>query len=187
MGGRVDVETDDITQLGGELWIGGELEPAEAMRLKPVCPPGALHRGDADAGDLGYGGGGPVGCLARRIAERAGDYGLGHRLGQGRNAGRARLVARQAVDTIGGEAFLPVPDRGLGNPGLAHDGVGALPIGGQQHDPATLDMLLRAVAIRDDGLQTGSSTGLTVKLIPGRMLQTRITAIDGESLNGLFR
>jgi len=108
-----------------------------------------------------------VGRLARRIAERAGDHGLGHRLGQGRNAGRARLVAQQAVDAIGGEAFLPAPDRGLGNPGLAHDGVGAPPIGCEQHDPATPDMLLWAVAIRDDGLQTGSVGGADGATDPG--------------------
>jgi hypothetical protein len=63
---RVDVEADDIAQLGGELGIGGQLELADAMRLQPVRAPDALHRVGADAGPLGHRARGP--WVARPVA-----------------------------------------------------------------------------------------------------------------------
>jgi hypothetical protein len=41
----------------------------------------------------------------------------------------------------------------------SHDGVRAQAVGGQKDDPRTPDMLLRRVAIADDGLQTPAIGG----------------------------
>ncbi|MCP1550755.1 hypothetical protein J2W76_004000 [Methylorubrum zatmanii] len=43
MGGRVDVEPDDIAQFGGEGRVGGELELLDPMRLQPMPTPDPLH------------------------------------------------------------------------------------------------------------------------------------------------
>src|SRR3954471_19938988 len=50
MSRRVDVEPDNVTQLRHELGVGGELKAADAVRLKAVSLPDALHRGNTDAG-----------------------------------------------------------------------------------------------------------------------------------------
>ena len=56
MGRRVDIEADDVLELGHELGIVRELEAADAVRRQAVRLPDALHRGHADAGRLGHGG-----------------------------------------------------------------------------------------------------------------------------------
>jgi hypothetical protein len=71
--------------------------------------------------------------------------------GVGRAAWRAGLVAQQARDALLGKALLPAPHgraahtRSLGD--LQHRQV----VGGVQDDASALDVLLRAVAVRDDG------------------------------------
>src|SRR4051794_32189648 len=64
---RVYVETDDVAQLKHEVWIVRELEAAQAVRLKAVRLPDALHRRQADADGLGHGRGRPVRRLVRRL------------------------------------------------------------------------------------------------------------------------
>ena len=46
---RIDVEADDIAQLGREVGIVGQLELAQPVRLKAGRPPDALHRTDAES------------------------------------------------------------------------------------------------------------------------------------------
>src|SRR5438046_4337486 len=66
------------------------------------------------------------------------------------------LVAREPLNPLLHEALLPAPDHGLALANRAHDGTGALAVGGQNHDPRPPHVLLRAVAIPDDRLQTHS-------------------------------
>jgi hypothetical protein len=70
MGGWIDVQADDVPQLGRELGVLGELEPLDAMRLQAVPSPDPLHRAQADPGHLGHRPAGPVGRLARRLGQR---------------------------------------------------------------------------------------------------------------------
>ena len=65
---RIDIEPDDITQLGDEVGIIGQLELAYPMRLKPVCAPDALDGANADAGCLRHHRSRPVGRFGGRIA-----------------------------------------------------------------------------------------------------------------------
>lgn len=153
--------------LGGELRVVGQLEAAEAMRCQAVRAPDAVHRGNTDARSHGHGGAGPVGHLAGRIAQREGNHPFGHLVDQRRHAGWPGLVAQQTGDALLGEALLPAPDRRLGNAGFPHDGIGTEARGGEQHDPAAPDVLLRAVAIRDDRLETGLIGGVDGKVDPG--------------------
>src|SRR5215472_14419298 len=50
--GRIDVEADDLFELGRELGIIRQLEPADQMRPQAVSTPDPLHRIDADASGL---------------------------------------------------------------------------------------------------------------------------------------
>ena len=45
---RIDVEADDVANLGGEVRIVGQLELPELMRPDAVAAPDAMHRTDAD-------------------------------------------------------------------------------------------------------------------------------------------
>src|SRR5271169_1148799 len=45
VGWRIDIKTDDLLELLGELGIVGELERAHPMRLEPVPLPDPPHRG----------------------------------------------------------------------------------------------------------------------------------------------
>jgi hypothetical protein len=107
----------------------------------------------------GHGAGGPVRRFVRRIGVGQGDDPIEHRLIERRDARRPRLVAHETVDAIGHEPLLPAPDTGLGFADLAHDRIGSETGGGKKHDPRTPDMLLRAVPIPDDRIQS-----LTVRI-----------------------
>jgi hypothetical protein len=87
------VETNDILDLGDEGGVIRLLEGAEAVRLKTIGVPEALHGAQADADGLGHHAPRPMGGFAGRFGA-----GQGQNLGddlqrQGRLAGLARLVA----------------------------------------------------------------------------------------------
>ena len=63
----------------------------------------------------------PVGRLARRRRQRAGDHPLDQIGRQPGDARRPGLVAQQPVDPGRQVARLPAPHAGLGLAGLAHD------------------------------------------------------------------
>ena len=160
MGGRVDIEADDVAQLVDKLRVGGELELLHPVRLKTVRTPDALDGTRADIDDLRHHGRGPVGRLGGRL-------GLGERhdtLSDGRSqrldARGPCLVAQKAVVTFLHEAFLPAPDTGLRFAGLAHDLIGADTVRTQQDDLSSPDMLVWGVAIPRERLQTAAISGL---------------------------
>jgi hypothetical protein len=74
--------------------------------------------------------------------------------GKRRNARATRLVAQKSIDAVSHEPLLPSPDGRLGGVGSAHDLLGAVAIGGQQHDLGSPHMLLPAVPIRHDRRKT---------------------------------
>ena len=76
-----------------------------------------------------------------------------------RLAGLARLVAQQAVYPLLGETLLPAPHRRAADFGLAGDVNNRQLLRRQQDDPSPQDMLLRAVAISDDGGQVRAVFG----------------------------
>ena len=94
-----------------------------------------------------------MGGLAGRIAERQGDNALGGFAPEPLDARGPRLVAKQAFEAFFNEPFLPAPDASLGFAGSPHDLVRADPIGGEQDDLSSPDMLLRGVAIFDESLE----------------------------------
>ena len=70
---------------------------------------------------------------------------------QRRDARRPGLVAGQPRHPFLHEALRPAPNHGFVLADRPGDGIGALAIGGQQHDPGAPDVLLRAVAVPYDG------------------------------------
>jgi hypothetical protein len=101
---RIDIEPDHVAQLVDERGVFGELELPDAVWLKSVGAPDALHGGDADAG-----------CLRHRCARPM--RGFGHRrlhcqrhdaFGDSgiklRDARMPRLVAPQPFKALAGKA-----------------------------------------------------------------------------------
>ena len=71
-----------------------------------------------------------------------------------------RVASRkQAVDPRLGEPPLPAPDRRPADPGAPGDLGDAQPVGRAQDDPSPRHVLLGAVAIGDDRLQTSTILG----------------------------
>ena len=154
VGRRIDVEAADVAHLVGERRVVGQFERPEPMRPKLMGAPDALDGTDRDADSLGHGACGPVCGFVRRLGIGQRHHPVDNRLRERRNARRPRLVAHQTVNSLGHKPLLPAPDAGLGFAGLAHDGVRSETGGGQKHDPRSPDVLLRAVPITDDRIQS---------------------------------
>jgi hypothetical protein len=150
---RIDIEPDDVAQLVDERRVVGQLELPDPMRLEPVSAPDPLHGTGADAGCLGHRGAGPMGRFVRRFLHGQSDDPLGDRGVEPRDPRGPRLVAQEPVHAFGGELSLPAPDACLGLAGLAHDRVRADPIRAQQHDLRPPHVLLRRVAVLDQGAE----------------------------------
>src|SRR6201984_13950 len=110
MGGRINIETDDVAQLVDEARGGEEFELFHPVRLQ---------------------------------AMRAPDSG-------------ARLIVQEALVTCLHEAFLPAPHTGFRLAGPAHDFIGANTVRAQQDYLSPPDMLVRAVAVPRQRLQTAA-------------------------------
>lgn len=151
---RIDIEPDDVVQLLGEGRIVGKLEAPPPVRREAMRLPDVLDRRDREPHRPGHGLPRPVRRLVRRRRERQ-PHDLGDPVVRNRRlAGRAGLVAQEPVHARLHEPLLPAPDASLRLARRRHDRVRAQAVGGKKHDPRAPDMLLRRVAIGDDGLQT---------------------------------
>jgi hypothetical protein len=83
-------------------------------------------------------------------------YGL---VAQRRLAGLAGRIAQQPLDPGLGEPPLPAPHRRPADLGAPADRGDAQPVGRVQNDPSPHHMLLRAIALGDDRLQTSTLVG----------------------------
>ena len=171
MRGRIDIEAHHVGQLVHELRVVRELERAPAMRAQPVCFPDPPHRRGRDAHALRHRPQRPVRCLVRRRLLGQ-PHDLGHLVGRRRrNAGRPGLVTQKAIDAFLHEPLLPAPDTGLRLARRRHDRGGAEPGVAQENDPGPPDMLLGAVAIRDDRFQSLTVAGRDAETDTGAHLQ----------------
>ena len=145
--GRIDVQPDDLLELGRELRIVGKSEPAHQMRPQPMSAPDPLHRTDADASGLRHRRARPMAAGRWRSRQRQGHHPFGHLKAQRRNARGACLVAPKPRRALVVEPFLPAPDHGLGFAGVAHDFGSATTIGRHKHNLCPPAVLLPAVAV----------------------------------------
>ena len=92
-----------------------------------------------------------MGRFPGRFRERQRDDALGRLDAQRLNARGTRLIAEQPIEALLDKALLPAPNTGLGLSGSSHDPVRADALGGQQHDFSPPNVLLRGVAVLNDG------------------------------------
>ena len=78
---------------------------ARPVRREAVGAPDALNGADRNAGGFRHHRPGPVRRLQGRVFKRQGDNPFGDLVPQRRDAGRARLVAKQAVEAVLHEPF----------------------------------------------------------------------------------
>ena len=153
MGGRRDVEPDDVVQLLRE---GGSLDSLKARQrcgLRPWAFQISCTVETASPIALAIALRRPVRRLVRRGLERQ-PHDLGDTLGCDRRlAGRPRLVAQQAVDARLHEPRLPTPDARFRRGNCSHDRVRADAIGAEKNDAGPPDVLLGRVAVGDDGFK----------------------------------
>ena len=154
VGGRIDIETDHILELFGELWIVRQLERSDTVRCKLVGLQHALDRPQADPDRLCEHPSGPMsGGSWRRPSHEVEDL-LDDSGWERRLARRARLVAQQPINTLGHEPCLPDPHHRLRLARSPHDLGSAAAVGGGEDDLSTPHMLLWCAAIRDDRLKS---------------------------------
>jgi hypothetical protein len=154
--GRVDIEADDVLELGGKLGIARALEGADAVRLEVVRSPDPLHRAQRDTGVSGHRPAGPVRGFAGRFGAGERHHPLHGLIAQGRFAGLAGGITEQALHASFDEPPLPAPDRRATDAGAPRDLGDVQPRGRPENDPSPRHVLLGAVAIGDDRLQTSA-------------------------------
>ena len=156
---RIDIKADDVPQLGNELRVTRQLELPDPVGLKPVRPPDALYRADADADRLGHRRRRPMCRLVARRTQRQRDDAVSDFPAERRNARGSRLVPQQPLDTLVHEALLPTPNRCLALAGAAHDLDRAETIPAQKDDPCPPHVFLPAVPVRNDRFETSTVGG----------------------------
>ena len=159
VGGRIDIEPDNIAQLVDKLRVVGELELPDPVRLETMRAPDALDRTCADADCFRHHGGGPMRRFGGRISLGQHHDTLSDILPKWWDARRSRLVAQQTVVTSLHEAFLPAPHTGFRFAGPAHDLVGTDAVGAQQDNLSSPDVLMRRVTIPRERGQAAAISG----------------------------
>ena len=150
---RIDIAPNDVAPFVDEAWVVRELKHVNPVRLETMGAPDSLGETDAETRCLRHQGTGPMGRLAGRIASRQGDNALGGFAPERLDTRGPRLVAQQTFEAFFNEPFLTAPDASLGFAGSPHDLVRADPIGGEQDDLSSPDVLPRGVAIFDESLE----------------------------------
>ena len=153
VGGRIDIEPNDVAQFVDEARVVGQLELAHPVRLQTMGAPDALNRTHAEPRRLRHQDAGPMGRFPGRLPEGQRDDAF-RRLGAQRlDARGTRLVVEQPIESLFDKALLPAPNAGFRLPGSSHDRVRADAIGGQKHYLTPPDMLLRRVAVLNQSLE----------------------------------
>src|SRR5271163_2268706 len=150
---RIDIEADDVGQLGGEARIARALEGAYAMRLQLARSPDALRRAQRHAHRFGHCAAGPMGRLVRRVQYRSAPPVAPRFPPELALCRLAGLVAQQTLSPCLGKALLPAPHRRSADAdGLRH-ALRRPPIRRREHDARPLDVLARPVAVGHDSRQ----------------------------------
>ena len=136
------IETDDVDDLGHELWVGRQLETVLDVGFEVEPLPDPTDRGRAQAAALGHRGPRPVGGVGRHLLQRRHDNVFDLIEQDRRRPARARLV-RQAVQAGGDKPRPPPVHRGHTHPQVRRDLLVRLPLGTGQHDPGPHRQVLR--------------------------------------------
>ena len=153
--GRVDIEANDVSPLGGERLVFGQPELAHPMGLQTMAAPNTLNRTDGDPARFGHRRARPTGRLGRRPCKGQGNYAISNLRRQRRNPRGPSFVAPQPGDAFGAHPLLPMSNDGFRVARPAFDLSRPLPLNRQKDDLRSPDMLLRAVPVRHHRLQGG--------------------------------
>ena len=121
VGGRIDIQPNDIAQFADEVRIVRELEPPIAVRLQTMATPDATDRAFTDANCHGHHQSRPMGRFDGRVRQRQRRHALDHFEAKRRDARWPCFVTQKAVDAFLHEPLLPAPDAGLRFARPAHD------------------------------------------------------------------
>jgi Transposase len=151
---RVQIEPDDIGQLGVELRVAAELEGFDPVRLEPILLPDAMDCGRRQPDLLGQA---PRAPMGRRLglAQRRADYRLLLGRGNPPRAAHTRLGA-QPIESRAPIAPPPQTNRGLGYPKPRCQTADTLTRRAAQHHPRSGRQRLRDTLRPQPVLQLGS-------------------------------
>ena len=158
----IDIEANNILELGRKGGIVRQLELAHLMGLETVRSPDALDRTDADPDHLAHRRRGPVGRLASWGTCCEVDHAGDHRPIERRLAGGTCFVAQQPIHAGLHEALLPAPDHRFALARLPHDLRSTQTIRREQDDPGAPNMLLWAIPIGYDRCKSPAIGSLDV-------------------------
>jgi hypothetical protein len=142
---------DDVLDLLGEGGVVRALEAAHPVRLQAMLLPDPLDGAQRDPDRVSQGATSPMGDLSRRLGTAERKNLSDSAGGMGCLAGRAGLVAQEAIHTLLGVALLPAPDGGPADPRLLGDLQDGEALGREQHDVGALNVLEGPCPIGDDG------------------------------------
>jgi hypothetical protein len=143
--GWVQVQPDDVSDLGDELRVLGELPDILAVRLKAERAPDAVHRRLRQADLGGHRPCRPMRRVARGALQRLGDDLLDLSVSDRPWLTRPRLVD-QAIQALCGKPRAPLGHHRPADCELLRDLGVRQALGRQQHDPRALRQRLRAGA-----------------------------------------
>ena len=159
VGGWIDVEANNITQLADEVGIVGELELSVAVGLQAMGTPDTANRAFTDTRHRGHYRRRPMGRLDRRVCQRQRHHPLGHFGPQRRDTRRTRLVAKKAINAFFHKPLLPAPNTRLGLVGPTHDFRRADTVGAQKNDGRPPHMFLGGIAVPDRSFEADTVSG----------------------------
>ena len=158
---RVEVKSDDVEQLLGEVGIVAHLEGAAPMRLQPVGTPDPMDQRAIGPQRLGEGARAPVGRVGGLLLGRHLDDPPDELLPRLRWPSAARRVLLEARDTRLGEPNAPARDGAARDLQRRGDVLVLLIFGGGQHDAGP----------RDQSSGCASSAGPPIEDRPIRIAQ----------------
>jgi len=147
MGWRIDIEPDNVRQLGGKARIARALEGPQPVWLQFVGPPDALHRTHRDTSGTSHCPAGPMGRLVRRLGAGQRHHPRRRFRRDRRLAGLPGLVAQQTLNPHLGKALLPTPHRRPADADALRHLLRRVPIRRSQNDARPLDVLARSVTV----------------------------------------
>ena len=150
---QIEIETDNVLDLGHEVGITGQLEGPRQMRLEPVRLPDFLHRGGRNPGPRAHRAHAPLRGVGRLFVQRQIDHPFDFPRRKRLAARRTRGVLQKSVHTLGGVASAPAPYREHTFTHGARDLAGPRARTSQHHNPRPPHHFLRGVAVSHQFVQ----------------------------------
>lgn len=147
---RIEIQPDNIPELGLKVLVVGEFEGALEVRFDVVGLPQSLNGVAADPFGTGHLAGGPLGVSWRRTRRLADDLRLDLRSDDGLASTSAGFA--QASDSAQLEALLPVHHHGPVDSDLLGHSLLTEAVATQQHDACPPDFALTGAGFAQDAL-----------------------------------